>query len=44
MGSCNGAGYTGVFMCPGTAQGGEKYIPDYTWSFDVTPRNLNLTR
>lgn len=44
VGSCNGAGYTGLFMCPGTAQGGEKFIPDYIVAFDVTPRNLNLTR
>lgn len=44
VGSCNSAGYTGRFMCPGTAQGGEKYIPDYIVVFDVTPRNLNLTR
>lgn len=43
-GSCNGAGYTGLFMCPGTAAGGERYIPDYSVAFDVTPRNLNLVR
>ena len=24
--------------------GGERYVPDYTLSFDVTPRNLNLFR
>lgn len=24
--------------------GGERYVPDYTMSFDVTPRNLNLSR
>jgi len=32
------------FRNPGTAQGGERYVPDYIVSFDVTPRNLNLTR
>ena len=26
------------------AIGGEKYVPDYTVSFDVAPRNLNLSR
>lgn len=35
---------TAMFKNPGTAQGGERYVPDYTISFDVTPRNLNLTR
>ena len=24
--------------------GGERYVPDYTVSFDVAPRNLNLSR
>ena len=32
------------FRNPGTAQGGDRYVPDYILSFDVTPRNLNLTR
>jgi hypothetical protein len=35
---------TGLFMKPGTAQGGERYVPDYRLSFDISPRNLNLTR
>jgi hypothetical protein len=35
---------TRLFMNPGTAKGGERYVPDYTLSFDVTPRNLNLVR
>jgi hypothetical protein len=35
---------TALFRNPGTASGGEKFIPDYAVSFDVTPRNLNLTR
>jgi hypothetical protein len=33
-----------LFMKPGSAAGGERYVPDYRLSFDVTPRNLNLTR
>lgn len=33
-----------AFWNPGTALGGERYVPDYTVAFDVTPRNLNLTR
>jgi hypothetical protein len=24
--------------------GGERYVPDYIVSFDVAPRNLNLSR
>lgn len=35
---------TALFMNPGTAKGGERYVPDYRLSFDVSPRNLNLTR
>jgi hypothetical protein len=35
---------TALFRNPGTAKGGERYVPDYRLSFDVTPRNLNLTR
>jgi hypothetical protein len=35
---------TGLFMNPGTAQGGDRYVPDYRLSFDISPRNLNLTR
>jgi hypothetical protein len=37
-------GSSSLFMQPGTAQGGERFIPDYTVSFEVAPRNLNLTR
>ena len=33
-----------LFKNPGTARGGERYVPDYTLSFDISPRNLNLTR
>jgi prepilin-type N-terminal cleavage/methylation domain-containing protein len=33
-----------LFMNPGTAKGGERYVPDYKLSFEVTPRNLNLVR
>ncbi len=33
-----------LFKNPGQAQGGERFIPDYTVMFDVSPRNLNLTR
>jgi len=33
-----------LFKNPGTSRGGEKFIPDYTISFEVSPRNLNLTR
>jgi Tfp pilus assembly protein PilW len=35
---------TRLFRNPGTARGGERYVPDYTLSFDISPRNLNLTR
>jgi hypothetical protein len=35
---------TRLFQIPGTSRGGEKFVPDYTISFEVTPRNLNLTR
>jgi hypothetical protein len=35
---------TQIFMNPGTAPGGARYVPDYTMSFEVAPRNLNLTR
>ena len=33
-----------LFRNPGTARGGERYVPDYQMSFEVSPRNLNLTR
>lgn len=35
---------TTLFKHPGTSRGGEKFVPDYTVSFEVSPRNLNLTR
>jgi hypothetical protein len=35
---------TTLFRNPGTSRGGEKFVPDYTISFEVSPRNLNLTR
>jgi hypothetical protein len=35
---------TALFKNPGTSRGGEKFVPDYTISFEVSPRNLNLTR
>jgi len=35
---------TTLFRHPGTSRGGEKFVPDYTISFDISPRNLNLTR
>jgi len=33
-----------LFMKPGQAQGGQRFIPDYRLTFEVTPRNLNLAR
>lgn len=35
---------TSLFMKPGTALGGERFVPDYRLSFEVAPRNLNLAR
>jgi hypothetical protein len=35
---------TTLFARPGTAQGGARFIPDYATSFEVAPRNLNLSR
>jgi hypothetical protein len=35
---------TGLFKNPGTSKGGERFVPDYKISFEVSPRNLNLTR
>ena len=35
---------TTLFKNPGTSKGGEKFVPDYNISFEVSPRNLNLTR
>ena len=33
-----------LFVNPGTAQESAKVVPDFTVAFEVTPRNLNLTR
>ena len=33
-----------LFRNAGTAGPGDRYIPDYSTSFEVTPRNLNLSR
>jgi hypothetical protein len=35
---------TRLFRNPGTSKGGDRFVPDYTISFEVAPRNLNLTR
>jgi hypothetical protein len=35
---------TMLFRNPGTSKGGDRFVPDYTISFEVAPRNLNLTR
>lgn len=35
---------TMLFRNPGVASVGDRYVPDYEMVFDVTPRNLNLTR
>jgi prepilin-type N-terminal cleavage/methylation domain-containing protein len=32
------------FASPGTSQGGTRFAPDYTMSFEIAPRNLNLSR
>ena len=33
-----------LFSRPGTARGGERFIPDFATTFEVSPRNLNLAR
>jgi hypothetical protein len=33
-----------LFTNPGSAAGGERHVPDYRVTFEVTPRNLNLAR
>jgi hypothetical protein len=33
-----------LFKYGGSAQGGERYVPDQEISFDITPRNMNLGR
>jgi prepilin-type N-terminal cleavage/methylation domain-containing protein len=35
---------TARFRNAGTASGSDRYVPDYQTQFEVTPRNLNLTR
>jgi hypothetical protein len=35
---------TTLFRHPGTSRGGERFVPDYNISFEVSPRNLNLVR
>jgi hypothetical protein len=35
---------TTLFMKPGSALAGERTLPDYRVSFEVSPRNLNLAR
>jgi prepilin-type N-terminal cleavage/methylation domain-containing protein len=35
---------TVLFRKPGLAKVGDRFVPDYEMVFDVTPRNLNLTR
>jgi hypothetical protein len=35
---------TALFKHPGTSRGGERFVPDYNISFEVSPRNLNLVR
>jgi hypothetical protein len=32
------------FAIGGKSTGGQKYVPDYGVTFEVTPRNLNLIR
>jgi len=33
-----------LFVRPGTSQGGSHVIPDFAMTFEVSPRNLNLSR
>jgi hypothetical protein len=33
-----------AFARPGTSRAGDRFLPDYLLTFDVTPRNLNLAR
>jgi prepilin-type N-terminal cleavage/methylation domain-containing protein len=35
---------TALFMKPGKARGSDRVLPDYRVTFEVTPRNLNLSR
>jgi hypothetical protein len=32
------------FAAPGTSRGGTRFVPDYTMTYEISPRNLNLTR
>ena len=33
-----------LFHSPGTSSGGRRFVPDYELTFEVAPRNMNLTR
>jgi hypothetical protein len=33
-----------LFRNPGRARVGSSFVPDYEMAFEVTPRNLNLSR
>jgi hypothetical protein len=44
MESLRSAGTDPRFLIPGNSPGGEQLVPDFMVTFDVTPRNLNLTR
>jgi prepilin-type N-terminal cleavage/methylation domain-containing protein len=35
---------TTLFVNPGTSKSGQKFIPDLVTSFEVSPRNMNLSR
>lgn len=35
---------TSLFRNPGSSRGGERTVPDYRVTFEVAPRNLNLSR
>jgi len=35
---------TTLFVNPGTSRSGQKFIPDLVTSFEVSPRNMNLSR
>jgi hypothetical protein len=39
----NPAGQT-LFVNPGHSGGGTQYVPDYSMSFEIAPRNMNLVR
>jgi Prokaryotic N-terminal methylation motif len=39
-----GSGADAMFLKPGTSRGGYRQVPDQAIRFDVSPRNLNLSR